>query len=544
MTWILGDILDKVGETVRADAPATIHGDRVSTWTEFTQASNNLARAFLAAGAGTDDKVAFYMRNRPEYSECFAACVKARLIHVNVNYRYRHDELHYIFDNADAVVIVYAAEFRENIRALKPNLPKVKLFVEIADEGKGGGAALDFARPYGELANSGDGAPLGIERSEKDGLFIYTGGTTGMPKGVMWRAGDFYQGTLDVGRTFRPVPENPAQLFAAIAANGRGLTSMPTCPLMHGTGFALMLGTLVSGGAVLTLPSASFDADEAWAAAARHRADRMNIVGDAFAAPLVRALDAAPGQYDLTSLQSISSSGVMWSLENKQALLAHLPDVMLIDSFGATEALGFGGSITSKDGTVATGKFTVGETARVLDNNGRDVVPGSGQEGWLAAAGPLPQGYYKDPEKTAQVFKTYGGVRYAIPGDHCLVEADGTMVLLGRGSICINSGGEKIFPEEVEEALKTHAQVNDALVVGVPDERWGQAVTAVIDLADGMAGEDLDETGLRQHVHDRLAGYKVPKRVLAAGLPLRAANGKADYKAVRQFAADSLGIAL
>jgi fatty-acyl-CoA synthase len=544
MTWILGDLLDKVGSIVNGDAPATIHDNRIVTWPEFTRASNNLARAFLAAGARTDDKVAFYMRNRPEYSECFAACVKARLIHVNVNYRYRHDELHYILDNADAVVIVYAAEFRENIQALKPDLPKVRLYVEITD----GGASLEFAQPYEALANTGDGRPLGIERSIEDGLFIYTGGTTGMPKGVMWRAGDFYQGILDVGKTIRAVPANPDQLFAAVAANGRGLTSMPTCPLMHGTGFALMLGTLVSGGAVLTLPAASFDADEAWAAVDRHRADRMNIVGDAFAAPLARALDAAQkrpgGRYDLSCVESISSSGVMWSMENKQALLAHLPEVMLIDSFGASEALGFGGSVMTKDGVVATGKFTVSETARVLDEDGRDVVPGSGQSGWLAAAGCLPQGYYKDPEKTAQVFKTYDGVRYAIPGDHCLVEADGTMTLLGRGSICINSGGEKIFPEEVEEVLKTHDLVTDALVVGVPDERWGQAVTAVVDLVDGTGREDLDEAALRQHVHDRLAGYKVPKRVLAAEIPLRAANGKADYKAVRHFAADSLGTTL
>ncbi len=536
MDWILGDLLDQVGETVRPEAPATIHDGHVTTWRAFTQRSNNLAGAFLAAGAVTDDKVAFYMRNRAEYSECFSACLKARLVHVNVNYRYRHDELHYIFDNSDAVIIVYAAEFRENIRALQPSLGKVKLFVEITADG----ACLPFAADYEGLAKSGDGAALGIERAVTDGLFIYTGGTTGMPKGVMWQAGDFYQAMLDVGRTVRPVPESPEELLAVIAEAGRGVTGMTTCPLMHGTGFALMLGSLISGGAILTLPSPSFDADEAWRAAADHQAERMNIVGDAFAAPLVRALDAHPGGYDLSSLATISSSGVMWSMENKQALLRHLPELVLVDSFGASEALGFGGSITTKGGVVETGKFTISESTRVIGDDGRDVAPGSGQSGWLACGGRLPRGYYKDSEKTAQVFRTYDGVRYAIPGDRCLVEADGTLTLLGRGSTCINSGGEKIFPEEVEEVLKTHAQVADALVVGVPDERWGQAVTAVVALA---GNEYLDEDGVRAHVHDRLAGYKVPKRVLAADVPLRAANGKADYKAVRDFAMDALGAA-
>ncbi len=537
MDWILGDLLDQVGEIVSSEAPATIHDGRITSWRDLSKRSNNLGRAFLNAGAVTDDKVAFYMRNRSEYSECFAACLKARLVHVNVNYRYRHDELHYIFDNSDAVIVVYAAEFRDNIRALQPNLPEVKLFVEIPD----GGEVLDFAQAYEDLAGAGGGGRLDIERSVDDGLFIYTGGTTGMPKGVMWRAGNFYQALLDVVGTIREVHKTPEELFALIAENGRGTTAMTTCPLMHGTGFSLMLGNLMSGGTVLTLPSPSFDADEAWATAARHGAESMNIVGDAFAAPLVRALDRSPGAHDLSALATISSSGVMWSMENKQALLAHLPQLVLVDSFGASEALGFGGSITTKDGVVATGKFTVSEKTRVLDDHGRDVVPGSGQSGWLAATGRLPQGYYKDGEKSDEVFKEYDGVRYAIPGDRCTVELDGTMTLLGRGSTCINSGGEKIFPEEVEEVLKTHAQITDALVVGIPDERWGQAVTAVVALSEN---DILDEAAVRQHVHDRLAGFKVPKRVLAAGIPLRADNGKADYKAVRHFAADFLGVDL
>ncbi|WP_293682919.1 AMP-binding protein [uncultured Phenylobacterium sp.] len=290
---------------------------------------------------------------------------------------------------------------------------------------------------------------------------------------------------------------------------------------------------------VITLESPSFDADELWAAVSSRRVQSIAIVGDAFAKPMLNALEAAQGRYDTSSLVSIVSSGVMWSREVKAGLLRHIPQVMLMDSFGASEALGFGMSAMTKDGEVRTATFQIGPRCKVFDEDERPVEPGSGQPGIIAMGGPIPVGYYKDPEKTAKTFRTIGGQRYSIPGDWCTVEADGALILLGRGSACINTAGEKVYPEEVEEALKTHAVIEDALVVGVPDDKWGQAVTGVVVLARGAA---FDEDDVRRHVRATLAGYKTPKRILVTQVPLRASNGKADYKAVTEFARRDLGL--
>jgi fatty-acyl-CoA synthase len=233
------------------------------------------------------------------------------------------------------------------------------------------------------------------------------------------------------------------------------------------------------------------------------------------------------------------SSGVMWSVEVKRGLIRHIPQIVLMDSFGSSESVGLGSSQMTKDGEIQTAKFTIGERCKVFDENDQPVLPGSGKTGMIAQCPPIPLGYYKDPEKTAKTFRTINGVRYSIPGDWCRVEADGTLTLLGRGSVCINTAGEKVYPEEVEEALKTHPAIADALVVGVPDERWGQAVTAVVHVAPNYR---FDEGDLRQHVRSRLADYKTPKRVLASTISLRAPNGKADYKAAGEFARSELGI--
>jgi len=253
----------------------------------------------------------------------------------------------------------------------------------------------------------------------------------------------------------------------------------------------------------------------------------------------LKALDENPGRWDPSSLKIVLSSGVMWSSDIKQAMLARLPMLQLADMFGSSEAIGFGSNVTSAKGTTRTARFSIGEDCKVFNEDHREVVPGSGERGFIARPGPIPLGYYKDPEKTASTFPTIDGVRYSIPGDWCTVEADGTLTLLGRGSVCINTAGEKVYPEEVEEALKLHAAIEDALVVGVPDERWGTAVTAVVELS---AGEVLDEEQLRAHVRGRLAGYKVPKRILAIDRMLRAPNGRADYRGARNFALGVLGI--
>ena len=527
--WNLGDILDAIEPVMPHDAPALIHGDRVITWPEMARRSNNIARALRARGAGPGAKVAFYMRNRPEYGELMAACFKGRLTHVNINYRYRPDEVFYIFDDSDSEVVVYSAEFRACIEELHGRLGKVHTFVEIGPEAE----RASFALPYEALAREGDGAPLGIARSPDDELFIYTGGTTGMPKGVMWRHTDMREAQLDAQRLMGPTPADLAETAALTARDGPGRRTMPACPMMHGTGFITSIGTLVSGGCIVTLGGESFDADELWRSVDRDRVESIAIVGDAFAKPMLAALDAAPERYDTSNLVTIVSSGVMWSREVKAGLIRHIPQVVLMDSFGASEGLGFGLSVTSAAGETATARFTIGGLCDVFDEHDRPVVPGSGTPGFIARKGAIPIGYYKDPEKSAKTFRTINGVRYSMPGDWCTVAADGTLTLLGRGSVCINTAGEKVYPEEVEEVLKTHPAVVDALVVGVPDEKWGQAVTAVVH---AVPGARMDEAAVRAHVRDALAGYKTPKAIVVTDRPLRAPNGKADYKAASDIA--------
>ncbi|MBS0472829.1 MAG: acyl-CoA synthetase [Proteobacteria bacterium] len=535
MPWNFGDILDAIEPVLPPDAPAFVHGTRKITWGETSKRTNNLARAMIGRGAKPKDKVAFYMRNRPEYCETLAACFKARLTHVNVNYRYKPEEVFYIFDNSDAQAVVYGSEFRDVIAEIRPKLTKVKTFVEVTD----GAPAADFAVDFETLAGTGDGKKLDIARAPDDEFFIYTGGTTGMPKGVIWTHNDLRETSLIALRKLGPVPEDLEQVVAAIKLMGPGSRLLPACPLMHGTGLLMALSNMLSGGCVVTLQHHSLNAHELWKAVEDNKVATVVIVGDAFAKPMLAVLEEQPGRYDTSSIVNILSSGVMWSREVKQALLNHIPQAIMVDSFGSSEAVGFGTSMMTKDGEVATAKFQISDRVKVFDENDRPVAPGSGIKGFVAMPEPIPLGYYKDAKKTASTFKTINGVRYSIPGDWCIVEADGTLTLLGRGSVCINTAGEKVFPEEVEETLKLHPVVEDALVVGVPDEKWGQSVTAVVTVS--KAG-DFSEDDVRQHVQRHLAGYKAPKRVLIAGVPLRAPNGKADYKSALDFAKRELGI--
>jgi len=297
---------------------------------------------------------------------------------------------------------------------------------------------------------------------------------------------------------------------------------------------------MLAGGCVITLEGEAFDAEELLVAIHAHKPTSMAIVGDAFAKPMLNALNAAQGKYDVSSVASIVSSGVMWSQEVKDGLLEHMPTTMLMDGFSSSEALGMGASVSAKGMSTPTAKFMLGDRCKVFDENDNPVEPGSGVPGIIAIGPPNPLGYYKDEAKSARTFRTIGGVRYSIPGDWCIVETDGSLTLLGRGSACINTAGEKVFPEEVEEALKTHPSVEDALVVGLPDEKWGQAVTGVIRLAEGHA---LDEDALRVHVRKSLAGYKTPKRIVVATGSIRAANGKADYPTAKKVAEDALVVA-
>ena len=532
-----GDIMDAVSDVVSAQAPAFVHGERSIPWGEATARMNNIARNLHARGAQPGDKVAFYMRNGIEYGELTGACFLGRLTHVNVNYRYKPDEVRYIVDNSDATVVCYAHEFRDAVAQIHNQLDKVKLFVEVGPE-----VVASFATPYEALATRGNGARLDIERSPQDLVMVYTGGTTGMPKGVMYAQGDLSNTLL--ARIFvatGTLPQTVEEVVAFVRASGdMNVRYLPACPQMHGTGFFGTMSSLLTGGCVVTVDNASLDPHGIWSAVEKNRVTNMAIVGDPFAKPLLRALDEAPGRYDVSSLVAMNSSGAMWSAEVKQGLLAHLPpQATLTDAFASTEALGMGVSVAQRGVETKTAGFMMGPNAMVLDEDDRPIAPGSGQSGRLAVGGVLPVGYYKDEEKTNRLFRIIDGRRFSIPGDYAIVEADGRITLLGRGSNCINTAGEKVFPEEVEETLKKHPTIEDALVLGVPDEQWGQAVTGVVKLAPGA---DFDETALRIHVRDHLAGYKTPKRVILAGVPLRAPNGKADYKSASEFARRELGI--
>jgi 3-oxocholest-4-en-26-oate---CoA ligase len=537
MPWNYGDFIDAVAPTLNPDASAFIHGERRVTWGDATRRMNNLAAALIARGARPGDKVAFYMRNGTEYTEALGACLKARLIHVNINYRYKPEEVRYIIENSDAVAIIFGSEFGDTVAAIKDRLPMLATFIEVSADGE----IVPFAENYETLADAGDGAPLAIKRSPDDMLFIYTGGTTGMPKGVMWRHRDLCQiwhNRLE-RTTGVKVPAAMDQFAKMLAVMPRGV-SLPACPLMHGTGFISAMTVLLMGGTVVTVDGLAFDPHAIWAAVEKNRVTGISLVGDPFARPLLKALDEDPGRYDLSSLLNMTSSGAMWSVEVKRGLLKHIPQLTMTDSFASTEAMGMGSSVMTKDGETQTAAFTLLENTIVIDENDKPIPPGTGKAGLVALGGPLPAGYYKDPEKTARTFRTIGNVRYSIPGDFARVEANGTITLLGRGSNCINTAGEKVYPEEVEEALKTHPAVEDALVLGVPDDTWGQAVTGVVRLANGAA---FDEASLRAHVRAQLAGYKTPKRIVeATSISLRAPNGKADYKSASEFAKRELGI--
>lgn len=532
--WNIGDILSAIGPRL-GDEPALIHSSathppRVLSWADVDRRTSALARALVEAGARPDDKVAIHSYNRPEWLEAVIACFKARLVPVNVNYRYRDEELHYLFENSDAVAVVFEGSFSESVRRLADALPMLRTLVRVEDGGPACPGALDY-----DAVVAGPAAPLEIERSPDDLLLIYTGGTTGMPKGVMWRQEDLFR-TLGGGGDplgTGPKPANLDEHVANVMAGAQKQRLLPACPLMHGTGLFTAINALANGGSVVTVDSRHLDAHLLWSAVEQHGVNAIAIVGDVFARPMVKALDEK--SYKLDSLRLIISSGVMWSLEMKQALLAHHPYMMLFDSLGSSEATGLGASIMGAGMEMQTASFKVGDRVKVLTEDGREVAPGSGEQGLVARSGPIPLGYYKDAEKTAKTFRTFGGVRYSMPGDWAIVEEDGTMRLLGRGSACINTGGEKVFPEEVEEVLKRHPAVEDAATVGLPDPKWGQAIHSLVVL---RPGHTAGEGALREHVREHLAAYKVPKRIFAVETLGRSPSGKMDYKGVTARATD------
>jgi acyl-CoA synthetase (AMP-forming)/AMP-acid ligase II len=468
--WTYANTWESVARAI-PDAEAIRQGAAVMTWRAFDAAADDLAIHLLAAGLGRQAKVAVYMTNRAEYLVAYFAAFKAGLAPFNVNYRYGTDEVAYLLDNADAEAVIFEAGFAEVLAPLRARFGAVKRWIA-ADQA--GVASPSWAASYEQVVSTPAvvaPAMASWGRSGEDLFLLYTGGTTGMPKGVMWRQGDLmargrYGANPALGLEPMARPSEAGPRAAALASKVRSLIP---CPLMHGTGLIAALSTLSAGGAVVLPEPGGFDAERLWDVAERDGATRITIAGQSFALPMLEALDAHPGRWDLSRIKAITSSGAMWGTETKQALLGHLPESQMIDSYSSSEAMGVGQSVMSAAGTAEVGRFAIGPECAVFTEDGRRAAPGSGERGLIALAGHGPAGYYKDPEKSARTFPIIEGRRWAVPGDWALVEADGTVRLLGRGSQCINTGGEKVFPEEVEEALKTHPAVRDAAVVGLPD---------------------------------------------------------------------------
>ena len=516
--WSFAEVWSGVARVV-PDRDALICGDRRITWGELADRAGRLASHLWSGGVRAGDKVALDMINRPEYLETLFAALLLGAVPVNVNYRYVAEEVRYILENSDAVAIVHDPEFAAAVHGAGVDL------AVMLETGPPYEAALEAAAPSGDWATRPpDGDDL---------VFLYTGGTTGMPKGVMWRNDDLYRALWQMGR---PGTEPPDPVAAAAAGKRTG-TCLPVCPLMHGTGLFIALSTLSGAGTVVLVDSPGLDAARVWREVERNRVEVLTIVGDVFARPLLEVLDARPGAYDLSSLRAITSSGVTWSPEAKAGLLRHLPDVTLIDSLGASEGL-MTRTASTADAEIRPARFAVNERVRVLDEKtGKPVTPGSGEVGLVAVTGPLPLGYYKDEAKTAATFRTFEGVRYSIPGDYATVDTDGMIHLLGRGSACINTGGEKVYPEEVELLLREHPDVGDCLVVGVPDPRYGEMVVALVAPASGSSdAPPLDEESLAAWCRGRLSGYKRPKRFFVIDDLGRSAAGKADYRRLRALA--------
>ncbi len=535
--WNFADLYEAVAAAV-PDRPCQIQGDRVITWGEFERRTAALAADLVAAGIGQGAKVAIYLYNGPEYMETMAAAFKVAMAPVNTNYRYGADEIVYLFENADAEAVVFHACFTELVESVRGRLPMVKRWYVVDDET---GSGPSWAAAYEDVVTSGATPDVSWPRSGDDLLLLYTGGTTGMPKGVMWRQDDLFNVLGGGGNAVLGVPPASGvdEVIERVTAAPAGAMMLTAAPLMHGTGQFSALNAMSLGGCILTLVNRKFDVSELFRTIEVRKVTNLIIVGQAFAGPMLDQLEEDPGRFDTSSLALVVSSGVMWSQENKTGLLKHIPQVLLFDSFGSSEAVGMGGSVSAAGAAEQTAKFAIGANCSVFTDDGRRVEPGSGEQGMVAVGGFIPLGYYKDEVKTASTFRTFEGRRWSVPGDFAEVNEDGSLKLLGRGSVCINTGGEKVFPEEVEEALKTHPGVRDAVAVGLPDPRFGETICAVVEPQEGKETPTLEE--LSAHVKQHLAAYKAPRNLVIVDSIQRAPNGKVDYKRLKGVAIDTVG---
>lgn len=528
--WNYADIYSAIAREI-PDQPCQVQEDHVVTWGEFERRSDAVAASLLDLGLAHQSKVAVLMRNRPEYLETYVACFKAGLVPVNVNYRYGHDELVHVLIDSDSRAIVFQASLEPVIQSARSELPHLTHGIVVDD----GTPATGWAHPYEDLATSGCTPTNAPARSGDDGLLQYTGGTTGLPKGVLWRQ-DTAITALGSAANFymhKPPASDMDDLLEQLDRSGKRLYT--ACPLMHATGLFTSLSLMNAGWATQVGPDQRFSAAGLLRTLADHRINAVVIVGDAFARPMLEELRANPEAYDLSALEMIISAGSLWSQEVRAGLVEALPQLVLCDNYGSSEALRGVQTYTRLGEVPPSSVIAHSELLHMLGEDGSLLdmsVPGN--KGMLLISGHLADGYYNDTEKSSATWVELDGVRYCITGDRGSVQPDGTIKLLGRGSSVINTGGEKVFPTEVEGVLRQHPAIHDAAVVGLPHERFGQMVAALVV---PVAGEGpIDTDAVSAFMRDHLADYKCPRRIFTIDKVPLTAMGKIDHKRARKMA--------
>jgi 3-oxocholest-4-en-26-oate---CoA ligase len=562
MEFNLADLFECVADHV-PEREAVISGGRRLTYAELDTGANRLAHALATRGIGAGDHVGVYLYNCVEFLEAMLACFKLRAVPLNVNYRYVPHELAQLFTDADLAGLVYHREFAPNLAELGPAWAAgVKALIEVERAGAGavGGAGvagdgegLPRAERYDGVVAGGSGARDFGPRSPDDHYILYTGGTTGLPKGVIWRHEDIFFVALGSGNPGGPPIEQPEEIGpAARASRGQRVrpflapgdpgpdrfVALSLGPLMHAGGQWLALGTLLGGGTVVLYPDPHMDMVKVLELVEREHVTMLSLVGDASALPLIEALETT--SFDTRSVLMLGSGASILTAAAKARLFELLPELLVItEAIGSSEAPVQGLSVATRSGApMPTLRFEIKDVTKVFDDDLKPVEPGSGAVGRLATRGRVPLGYYNDPAKSARTFVEVDGVRWSLPGDMATVDAAGTIRLLGRGAMCINTGGEKVYPEEVEAVLKSHPKVVDAAVVGIADAVRGQQVAAVVQPGPGKM-PSLEE--LQDHCRAELAGYKVPRRLRLVERVPRSPAGKADYAWAREVAARDEG---
>ncbi|MFK0023728.1 acyl-CoA synthetase [Streptomyces sp. NPDC090798] len=537
MEYNLADLFESVVDVVPGrealvyvDHPGT-GAERRLTYAQLDSAANRIAHHLIDSGIRPGEHLGLHLYNGVEYVQTVLGCLKARIVPVNVNYRYVEEELVYLYRDADLVALVFDTEFTDRVAAALPRASALRHVLRVGSAATDGAslAALDFAEA--EAAGSPErGFP---PRSADDQFIIYTGGTTGMPKGVMWRQEDlFFSGLGGGAPTGEPV-KKPEELAERVAAGSEGITFFPTPPLMHGTSTLTAFIGFNFGQRVVI--HRKFVPEEVLRTVQKEKVTSMSLVGDAMLRPLIDALRGPMKGTDCSSMFSVSSSGAIMSETVREQFQSLVPNVMLLNNYGSSES-GFNGTATADSGAGKGFRLRVNSRTQVVDPATYEPVA-VGEPGRVAQRGHVPLGYYNDPKKTAETFFQKGGERWVLLGDMATVDEEGIVTVLGRGSQCINTGGEKVYPEEVEQALKSHPDVYDALVAGVPDEKWGNHVAAVVQLREGAGRPSLDD--IQTHCRGHLAGYKVPRQLVITDTIQRSPSGKADYRWARSVATEA-----